>query len=165
LWQVRRSILTLESFRSVGTGSAKTKTDILVAALFSGGTFAEANTTIAASAFIANDTTVAFALNIPNDSDNELYISLSGPSSSSYIVGSSLLFMITNLTSVEAVGMGSNKMATSLMFLSYASSDGKNVTLSPRLSAGHKEPVYTSKITFDVLDGTGISKNIMTVNA
>jgi hypothetical protein len=61
--------------------------------------------------------------------------------------------------------MGSNKMANSLMFLAYASSDGKNVTLSPRLSSGHKEPVYTSNVTFDILDGTGISNNIMTVNA
>ena len=73
------------------------------------------------------------------------------------------LFILPKLTSVEAVGMGSNKMANSLMFLAYASSDGKNVTLSPRLSTSHKEPVCTSNITFDILDGTGISSNIMTV--
>jgi hypothetical protein len=75
------------------------------------------------------------------------------------------LFLLSKLTSVEAVGMGSNQMANSLMFLAYASSDGNMVTLSPRLSTGHKEPVYTSNVTIDILDGTRISNNIMTINA
>jgi hypothetical protein len=152
----------------VGIESPKIKTDILVGALFSVRTFAATNPTIAASAFVTNDTTVAFALNIPSDSENELYFSLSGSSSSSYIVSSrvqGLPSILAKLTSLESVGMGSNTMANSLMFLAYASSDGKNVTLSPRLSTGHKEPSYTSNVTFDILDGTGISNNIMTVNA
>jgi hypothetical protein len=85
-------MFTLQNLRRAGAESLKIEADILVAALFSVGIFAETTNSVASSAFVANDSTVAFALNIPNESDNELYFSLSGPSSSSYIVSSSFPF-------------------------------------------------------------------------
>ena len=51
------------------------------------------------------------------------------------------------------------------MFMLYADSTKKNVTLSPRLSYGHVEPSYTSNVTVHVLSGSGIANNTMTVNA
>ena len=61
--------------------------------------------------------------------------------------------------------MGSNKMANSLIFMAYADSTGKNITLSPRLVYDHVEPTYTSNLSVTVLPGSGIANNIMTVNA
>jgi len=106
--------------------------------------------TAPASGFVASDSSVTFALNIPQkDDSNDLYFTLAGPSSSSWI----------------AVGMGSNKMANSLVFMAYSDSTGKNVTLSPRLAYDEVEPSYTSNISVTVLPGSGISNNTMTVNA
>ncbi|PSS27468.1 hypothetical protein M430DRAFT_54983 [Amorphotheca resinae ATCC 22711] len=117
-------------------------------ALVSSTAFAISTTT--ASGFVAKDGSVAFALNIPQDDEsNDLYFSVSGPSSSSWI----------------AVGMGNNKMDDTLMFLVYSDPTGKNITLSPRLSYGHVEPSYTSNLTIHVLSGSGISNNKMTANA
>lgn len=138
-----------------------------VTALVSSTAFAISTTT--ASGFVAKDGSVAFALNIPQDDEsNDLYFSLSGPSSSSWIVSSlqlptqSLLYVLTKW---QAVGMGNNKMDDTLMFLVYSDPTGKNITLSPRLSYGHVEPSYTSNLTIHVLSGSGISNNKMTANA
>lgn len=45
----------------------------------------------------------------------------------------------------------------------YADSTGKNITISPRLSASHVEPSYTSNVTYSVA-GSGISNGMMTAN-
>ena len=55
-----------------------------------------------------------------------------------------------------AVGLGSDTMAGALMLMAYSSSSGQNVTMSPRLSDGHTEPVYTSDIQVEALPGTGL---------
>jgi len=65
---------------------------------------------------------------------------------------------------MQAVGMGSDKMENSLIFMIYADSTGKNVTISPRLSYGHVEPSYTSDISVTALSGTGIYNGNMTFN-
>jgi len=89
---------------------------------------------------------------------------MSGPSSCSWIVcPPSPPRDHANL--IQAVGMGSREMENSLMFMLYADSTKKNVTLSPRLSYGHVEPSYTSNVTVHVLSGSGIANNTMTVNA
>ncbi|TGO42373.1 hypothetical protein BHYA_0009g00520 [Botrytis hyacinthi] len=102
-----------------------------------------------AAEFVADDTSVTFALNIPEkNTNNDLYFSISGPSSCSWI----------------AVGMGSNKMKDSLMFMMYADSTGKNVTLSPRIASGESEPSHTTDIVVESLAGTGISNDTLTWN-
>ena len=63
------------------------------------------------------------------------------------------------------MGLGSNKMDNALILMMYATSDGKNVTLSPRLSHGNVEPSYTSNVSVEILPGTGLTDNIMNVNA
>ena len=64
----------------------------------------------------------------------------------------------------QAVGMGSNNMANSLIFMAYSDSTGQNITLSPRLVYGNVEPSLTD-LSVTVLPGSGIANNIMTVNA
>lgn len=60
--------------------------------------------------------------------------------------------------------MGSNKMKNSLMFMMYADSTGKNVTLSPRIASGQNEPSHTKDIVVESLAGTGISNDTFTWN-
>ncbi|OQD85222.1 hypothetical protein PENANT_c010G11750 [Penicillium antarcticum] len=88
-----------------------------------------------------------FALNIPDDS-TDLYFHLSGPTAYSWV----------------AVGTGS-EMKNSLMIVLYSNAHGNNVTVSPRLASGEQEPVYSSSLAVDLLNGTGIYNNTMTVNA
>jgi len=61
--------------------------------------------------------------------------------------------------------MGNDKMDDCLIWMIYADSTGKNVTISPRLSYGHVEPSYTSNISVTALPGTGISNGNYTVYA
>ncbi len=55
-------------------------------------------------------------------------------------------------------------MDNSLIFMMYADSTGKNVTISPRLSYGNVEPSYTSNLSITALAGTGIRNGNMTFN-
>lgn len=50
------------------------------------------------------------------------------------------------------------------IFIVYASSDGNNVTVSPRLGVEHVMPLYNSKAQLSVLNGSGISNGVMTAN-
>jgi hypothetical protein len=50
------------------------------------------------------------------------------------------------------------------MFIMYADSTGRNVTVSPRLSYGNTEPSYTSNVTYAVAAGSGISNGTMTAS-
>ncbi|RDL37505.1 CBD9-like protein [Venustampulla echinocandica] len=121
---------------------------VAAAALFSSTTTAAAASPSAA--FVADDLSIAFALNIPqDDKSNELYFSISGPRSCSWL----------------AVGMGNGKMDDSLIFMVYSDSSGKNVTLSPRLTSGHVEPSLTKLVNITLLAGSGIVNNTVTVNA
>jgi hypothetical protein len=69
------------------------------------------------------------------------------------------------LTIAWAVGMGNDKMADTLMFILYADSTGKNITLSPRQTSGNVEPTYTKDIEVHVLAESGIFNGIIKANA
>ncbi|KAI0133911.1 integral membrane protein [Xylariales sp. AK1849] len=91
------------------------------------------------SLFISPAADIAFALNVPSDSTTDLYFSIIIPTGISW----------------GAIGLGSTKMAGSLILMAYSSASGENVTLSPRLAYGHSEPVYTPDILIEALSGTG----------
>lgn len=55
-------------------------------------------------------------------------------------------------------------MSGSNIFVMYASADGTNVTLSPRLGTGHVEPQHDIDAQITLLDGTGVSDGMMTAN-
>ncbi len=55
-----------------------------------------------------------------------------------------------------AVGLGSDTMAGALVLMAYSSSSGQNVTLSPRVADGHREPVYAADVLVEALPGTGL---------
>jgi Cytochrome domain of cellobiose dehydrogenase len=61
------------------------------------------------------------------------------------------------------MGTGS-QMAGSSMFVIYQSSNGQNVTLSPRTGTGHVEPGVDSSAQVSLMDGSGISGSNMIAN-
>ncbi|KAH9885162.1 hypothetical protein F4778DRAFT_761342 [Xylariomycetidae sp. FL2044] len=94
----------------------------------------------ASSLFVTPARDLAFALNVPEDSSTDLFFSLMMPTQMTW----------------GAIGLGSTTMSHALILMIYASSTGQNVTLSPRVSHGHSEPVYSSSIQVDALPGTGL---------
>ncbi|KAI1868841.1 hypothetical protein JX265_006820 [Neoarthrinium moseri] len=96
------------------------------------------------SLFISPTADIAFALNVPSDSATDLYFSL----------------MIPKSVTWGAIGLGSATMAGSLMLVVYSSDSSQNLTISPRIAYGHSEPVYTSDINVEALDGTGLKDGV-----
>jgi hypothetical protein len=90
--------------------------------------------------FVSPSADIAFSLNVPNDSSTDLYFSIKLPTAITW----------------GAIGLGSDTMKGALMLMAYSSSSAKNITLSPRLSTGHAEPVYSSDIHVEALEGTGL---------
>ncbi|MCJ1377650.1 hypothetical protein MMC17_000746 [Xylographa soralifera] len=101
------------------------------------------------SVFVLNDssTPLTFALNIAQTS-NDFYFHLSGPATNSWI----------------AIGTGT-EMQGSQMFLVYTSTNGNNITFSPRLTSNHNEPSYSSSINVSLLEGSGLINGSYVVNA
>ncbi|KAI9732677.1 MAG: hypothetical protein M1834_004014 [Cirrosporium novae-zelandiae] len=100
----------------------------------------------------------------PTDQDDISY-SVNVPSDSASSGSGDIYFQIKASTSFQWVALGQgSQMANSNIFVIYSSSDGKNVTLSPRLGTGHEMPQYDSSAQVSLLDGSGISGGIMTAN-
>lgn len=55
-------------------------------------------------------------------------------------------------------------MSGSNIFVIYTSSDGKNVTLSPRTASGYSQPDFNSDAQVTLLEGSGVSNGMMTAN-
>lgn len=91
---------------------------------------------------------LTLALNVPQNNTDNLFFHFNGPASASWI----------------GFGFGS-QMQNSLMFVAYASQDGKNVTISPRLGTGHVEPQHTTDVTVSTFAGTGLQDGVYTINA
>ena len=62
-----------------------------------------------------------------------------------------------------AWGQGSQMQGANI-FVVYASADGNNITVSPRLGVEHVEPLHNAQARLSVLDGSGISNGIITAN-
>ncbi|KAF2004014.1 iron reductase domain protein [Amniculicola lignicola CBS 123094] len=103
-------------------------------------------TPIPASTFYLDKTETQFSVNIA-DNSSDVYIYFTSPA-----------------YSWVAVGFGEN-MKEALMLVMYLSSNGKNVTISPRLSSGHVEPSYAKDIQLETLPGTSISDEMFVLKA
>ncbi|KAK5045579.1 hypothetical protein LTR84_009197 [Exophiala bonariae] len=97
------------------------------------------------------ETDVCFSLNVPEESarsnSGDIYFQLSAPTTYSWV----------------ALAQGTS-MSTANMFVMYSSSDGQNVTLSPRTTSGHVMPTYNEGANVSLLEGSGISNGRMTAN-
>ncbi|CZT17153.1 related to cellobiose dehydrogenase [Ramularia collo-cygni] len=96
-------------------------------------------------------TNVCYKLNVPDTTassgSGDIYFQISAPTTYSWV----------------ALGQGSG-MRGSNMFVMYTSSNGQNVTVSPRLGTGYNMPRYNSAAQLEVLEGSGVSNGMMTAN-
>lgn len=84
------------------------------------------------------DDPFVFALNVDNDGD-DFYFHMSAPSNRAWM----------------SVGTG-EEMDNSFMIVVYAGSNGKDITISPRVAMnGNAEPTYYPSITCEQLNGRG----------
>ncbi|KAF2183018.1 iron reductase domain protein [Zopfia rhizophila CBS 207.26] len=102
-------------------------------------------------ASVCPTTDVCFKLNIPDSTassgNGDVFFQLSAPSSYEWV----------------ALGQGSS-MSGSNIFVAYVSSDGNNVTISPRLGTGHTMPRFNSDAQVTLLEGSGVSNGKMIAN-
>lgn len=114
-------------------------------------TICAAPTTYAQNAQQCTSDNVCFSLNIPDatatSGSGDVYMQISAPTTYTWV----------------ALGQGS-QMSGAQMFVLYTDASGSNVTLSPRLGTGHVQPQYNSGAQISILDGTGVSNGVMTVN-
>ncbi|CAL5869878.1 uncharacterized protein PFLUO_LOCUS4110 [Penicillium psychrofluorescens] len=96
-------------------------------------------------------TDITYSVNIPKDTAT----SGSGP----------VYFQLKSTSPVQwfAWGQG-DQMQGANIFVVYASSDGHNVTVSPRLGDGHFEPLYNQDARVSLLDGSGVKDGTITAN-
>jgi hypothetical protein len=103
------------------------------------------------SVFVSPTQDLVFGLTIPDDNNADIYFTIASSTSNTW----------------AAIGLGYNQMPNSLMLMIYTSANGQNVTFSPRLSYGNREPVYWDGMQYEVLNGTGLfdDNNIMVFSA
>ncbi|KAK2934524.1 Cytochrome b561/ferric reductase transmembrane [Fusarium oxysporum f. sp. vasinfectum] len=92
------------------------------------------------STFVSPDGDVAFAIDIGENTNTEVYFSL----------------RVKKNRSWGAVGLGSEDMPGALFLMVYKSRTTNNVTFSPRLAYGHYEPYYWDEMDYEILNTTGI---------
>jgi hypothetical protein len=94
---------------------------------------------------------ITVAINVPSSSSDSLYFHVTAPAKQSWV----------------AWGIGASMTDSSLVFLAYRSSDGKSITVSPRLATQHSEPQYlpVRSVNIKVLEGSGISNGMIVINA
>ncbi|WKT44786.1 Cytochrome b561/ferric reductase transmembrane [Fusarium oxysporum f. sp. vasinfectum] len=92
------------------------------------------------STFVSPDGDVAFAIDIGENTNTEVYFSL----------------RVKKNRSWGAIGLGSEDMPGALFLMVYKSRTTNNVTFSPRLAYGHYEPYYWDEMDYEILNTTGI---------
>ncbi|MCJ1438857.1 hypothetical protein MMC27_008247 [Xylographa pallens] len=94
-----------------------------------------------------------------------VYYSVNVPSASASSGTGDLFIQIQAPSSMQWVGLGQGEqMKGANIFIIYANSDGRNITLSPRLGAGNFQPDYNSAAQVSLLEGSGIANGLMTAN-
>lgn len=99
----------------------------------------------------STDGNLCFSLNIPDTTassgSGDVYMQITAPTTYTWV----------------ALGQGT-EMKGAQMFVLYTDASGTNVTLSPRLGVGEVMPQYNSAAEISILDGSGVSNGVMTVN-
>ncbi|RDW89636.1 hypothetical protein BP6252_01668 [Coleophoma cylindrospora] len=94
---------------------------------------------------------VCYSVNIPaktaSAGTGDIFIQMTGPSTMSWI----------------GLGQGTAMSGSNILMI-YANAAGTNVTLSPRLGTGERQPSASTSQQVTLLGGSGISKGVMTAN-
>ncbi|KAF1999794.1 iron reductase domain protein [Amniculicola lignicola CBS 123094] len=119
--------------------------------LLASGVLALASTVAAQTDRVCFGTDVCFTLNIPantaSSGNGDIFFQLSAPSDYEWV----------------ALGQGT-RMSGSNMFIVYTSSNGNNVTLSPRLADGYSPPSFNGDAQVTLLGGSGVFDGKMIAN-
>jgi len=100
----------------------------------------------------------------PPESNSVCY-SVNVPANTASSGTGDLFFQIQGPSSHQWMGLGQGgQMTGANIFIIYADSTGKNVTLSPRLGKGNFQPQMDNDAKVSLLDGTGIVNGVMTAN-
>ncbi|KAJ9605648.1 hypothetical protein H2200_009497 [Cladophialophora chaetospira] len=122
--------------------------------LFLSTCFLSAQAAVSASTYVGRGTSsdpndnITVSINVPNDNSDSLFFHFTAPAGQAW----------------AAFGLG-GQMKGTLMFVTYASQDGNNVTVSPRIATGHVMPQHTDDVQVTVLGGSGIIDGTFVVNA
>jgi len=118
------------------------------ASLLSLGTLVSADVPIARN---CPSSDLCYSINVPDvtakSGSGDIYLQIKAATSYSY----------------AALGQGAS-MTGANIFVIYPSADGKNVTLSTRNGLGHRQPLYTSAVEAELLEGSGVADGMMTAN-
>ncbi|KAK2046021.1 CBD9-like protein [Colletotrichum somersetense] len=123
----------------------------LAAATFATPLFAQNSDTpdFGQSTFVAPENNVAFGFTVPENSGEDVFITLRAPIDRSW----------------AAIGIGSDRMQNSLVFMIYLNESGNGVTFSPRVAYGNYEPTYYDRMKWETLPGTGVFNGSMFFSA
>jgi len=100
----------------------------------------------------------------PSEGGSVCY-SVNVPSNTASSGTGDIFFQIQGTSSHQWIGLGQGaQMTGSNIFIIYADSSGKNVTLSPRLGKGNFQPQMDTDAKVTLLDGSGIANGVMTAN-
>lgn len=96
---------------------------------------------------------------------NEITFSVNIPEATASSGSGSIFLQLKSTHELQwfAWGQGS-RMQGANIFIVYASGNGENVTVSPRLGIEHVEPTFNPQARISVLSGSGISNGTMTAN-
>ncbi|KAK1962931.1 CBD9-like protein [Colletotrichum eremochloae] len=123
----------------------------LAAATFATSSFAQNADTpdFGQSTFVAPENNVAFGFTVPENSGEDVFITLRAPIDRTW----------------AAIGIGSDQMKNSLIFMIYRDESGTGVTFSPRVAYGNYEPTYYDRMKWETLPGTGVFNGSMFFSA
>jgi hypothetical protein len=95
---------------------------------------------------------------------NGINYAINIPSNTASTGSGTVYFQIQAPSTFQWIGLGQgSRMEGANIFIMYAASDS-NITLSPRLGLGSFQPDFNPSAKVSLLDGTGISNNVMTAN-
>ncbi|KAK0312588.1 hypothetical protein LTR01_002247 [Friedmanniomyces endolithicus] len=120
---------------------------------------------IFATAVLSIGSTVHAAISKTCPEEADVCYLLSIPNSTASSGAGDIYFQLSAPTSYQWVALGQGSlMAGSNIFVMYTSADGKNVTVSPRLGLGYRQPLHDTAAHITVLEGSGVSDGVMTAN-
>ncbi|KAK3114566.1 hypothetical protein LTR53_006975 [Teratosphaeriaceae sp. CCFEE 6253] len=107
----------------------------------------------------------AYAATVTNTFNQNIRYSLSIPDTTASSGTGDIYFQLSAPTSYSWVSLGQgSSMSGSNIFIMYASADGSNVTVSPRLGVGNRQPRIDTTAQISVLEGSGVQNGVMTAN-
>lgn len=108
---------------------------------------------------------LATAQLVKYSANNDISYQVSIPAATAQTGNGDYFFQMTGPITNQwiSLGVGSSQMKGALMFVMYQDGNG-NVTVTPRLGVGNVMPLLYPSATLELLEGSGVTGNMMTAN-